>query len=55
MEARHVESGHDVELAGLAFFRVEDGRIAEEWSSWDYLGLARQLGVELRVEDGSAG
>lgn len=54
MQARHADSGRDVEMEGLAFFRLEDGRIAEEWSSWDYLGLAEQLGVVLRVEDGAS-
>jgi steroid delta-isomerase-like uncharacterized protein len=45
MRARHRETGRDAETAGLVILRVEDGRIAEEWSSWDYLGLAEQLGL----------
>src|SRR5438105_8472903 len=49
MEARHAD-GRDVEMDGIALFRLEAGRIAEEWSSWDYLGLARQLGVQVEVE-----
>jgi predicted ester cyclase len=33
-------------MDGLVFFRLEKGRIVEEWASWDYLGLARQLGLD---------
>jgi steroid delta-isomerase-like uncharacterized protein len=45
MKAAHRETGRSGEIDGLAIFRVEKGRIAEEWSSWDYLGLANQLGL----------
>jgi len=45
----YTSDGRDVEMDGLVFLRVEDGRIAEEWASWDYLGLAEQLGMELEV------
>ena len=46
MKARHRETERDAETVGLVIMRVAGGRIAEEWSSWDYLGLARQLGLE---------
>ncbi|MDX6481604.1 MAG: hypothetical protein QOG85_2114 [Gaiellaceae bacterium] len=46
MRARHRETGKKAETTGLAILRIEDGRIAEEWSSWDYHGLAAQLGLE---------
>ena len=46
MRASHAETHRTAEMDGFVFFRVEKGRIAEEWSSWDYLGLARQLGVD---------
>ena len=45
MRARHQETGRDGEADGIAILRLEGGRIAEEWSSWDYLGLAGQLGL----------
>ena len=51
MRASHAESDRTVEMDGLVFFRLEKGRIAEEWASWDYLGLARQLGLDVSLED----
>src|SRR5581483_9921145 len=45
MRARHRETERDAETTGIVILRLEDGRIAEEWSSWDYLGLAEQLGL----------
>jgi steroid delta-isomerase-like uncharacterized protein len=45
MRARHRESGREGEIDGVAIFRLARGRLAEEWSSWDYLGLAEQLGL----------
>ena len=45
MKARHRETGREAEIEGLVILHVEHGRIAEEWSSWDYLGLAEQLGL----------
>jgi len=46
MRAHHRETGKEAKTTGLAILRIEDGRIAEEWSSWDYHGLAAQLGLE---------
>jgi predicted SnoaL-like aldol condensation-catalyzing enzyme len=34
-----------VTLTGIDIFRIEDGKIAEEWSNADGLGLLQQLGV----------
>ena len=45
MRAHHRETGRDAEIDGLVILRLEHGRVAEEWSSWDYLGLAAQLGL----------
>jgi len=45
MRARHHETGGEGEIGGLVIFRLDGDRIAEEWSSWDYLGLAQQLGL----------
>ena len=50
LRATHGGDGHEVETSGLVILRIADGRITEEWASWDYLGLANQLGVEVRVE-----
>ena len=33
------------EMDGIAILRLDGDRIAEEWSSWDYHGLANQLGL----------
>jgi ketosteroid isomerase-like protein len=49
LQAVHGEDGREVEMEGLVLLRVKDGKIAEEWASWDYLGLAQQLGVELEL------
>jgi ketosteroid isomerase-like protein len=45
MRARHQETGGEGEADGIAILRLAGGRIAEEWSSWDYVGLANQLGL----------
>jgi ketosteroid isomerase-like protein len=45
MHASHEETGREGEIDGIAILRFDRGRIAEEWSSWDYLGLADQLGL----------
>jgi predicted ester cyclase len=37
--------GRRVELPGITISRIEDGRIAEDWTSSDGLHLLRQLGV----------
>jgi predicted ester cyclase len=37
--------GTEVALAAIGIHRMEHGRIAEEWFSWDALGLMQQLGV----------
>ena len=38
-------TGKKVETSGIAMFRFEDGKVAEEWVSADSLGLMRQLGL----------
>ena len=38
-------TGVDVEFKGIDIHRIRNGRIVEEWSSWDALGLMRQLGA----------
>jgi ketosteroid isomerase-like protein len=48
MRATHRETGRSGEIDGLLILRTKGGRIAEEWASWDYLGLAEQLGLQGR-------
>ena len=38
----------------VAVFRIQDGRIAEAWMSWDLLALMEQLGAIQRVRAVSA-
>jgi len=45
MHAALDETGEEGEIDGIAIMRFDGDRIAEEWSSWDYLDLANQLGL----------
>jgi ketosteroid isomerase-like protein len=45
MHASLDETGQEGEIDGIAIMRFDGDRIAEEWSSWDYLDLANQLGL----------
>jgi len=36
----------------ITIMRIEDGKIVEEWLEDDQLGLARQLGMELKPKEG---
>ena len=38
-------TGRSVEITGTTMFRMADGRIAEEWTCANSLGLMRQLGM----------
>jgi steroid delta-isomerase-like uncharacterized protein len=38
-------TGKKVELAGITIWRIADGKIKEEWSSFDQLSMMRQLGL----------
>jgi predicted ester cyclase len=38
-------TGKHVTLEGITIFRVENGKVVEEWSQADQLVLMRQLGV----------
>ena len=40
-------TGKSVVIAGMAFSRVADGRIVEQWDQADMLGLIQQLGALL--------
>lgn len=45
MHAALEETGREGEIDGIAIMRFDGDRIVEEWSSWDYMDLATQLGV----------
>lgn len=38
-------TGRKVEVSGTAIFRFENGKIAEEWTAANTIGLLRQLGL----------
>jgi len=40
------------EFSLITIMRIEDGIIVEEWQEDDQLGLARQLGMELKPKEG---
>jgi len=37
-------SGRPVSVTGIAYLRLEGGRIAESWNQWDAAGYERQIG-----------
>jgi predicted ester cyclase len=41
-------SGNKVSVSFIAIFRVKDGKVVEEVAEEDFLGLYRQLGMELK-------
>ncbi len=38
-------TGEQIAVTGISIFRFEDGRMKEEWSIWNALGLMQQLGL----------
>lgn len=38
-------TGKEVTVTGLSMTRVADGKIVEDWSNWDALGMLIQLGA----------
>ena len=38
-------SGNSVSISGITVGRVADGKIVEEWTNWDGLGLMQQIGA----------
>ena len=38
-------TGRDVVVSGTTLSRVENGKIVEEWSNWDTLGMLQQIGA----------
>jgi steroid delta-isomerase-like uncharacterized protein len=42
--------GRTMKMKGTSIYRVAGGRIAEEWASWDHLGVNEQLGIRVAPE-----
>jgi predicted ester cyclase len=38
-------TGKPVTVTSIIIYRISKGKIAEEWESWDALGMMQQLGV----------
>ena len=38
-------TGRSVQLRGINMFRVQDGRVVEQWAELDMLGLLQQIGA----------
>jgi steroid delta-isomerase-like uncharacterized protein len=38
-------TGRQVELKGITIYRIEGGKIVEEWESYDNLSMMKQLGL----------
>ena len=44
-------TGRPVEIGGMTFLRVRDGKIVEAWNNFDFMSMFQQLGA-LRLEAG---
>jgi steroid delta-isomerase-like uncharacterized protein len=44
-EAFGPPTGKPMELKGITIHRIEDGKIVEEWESYDNLSVLQQLGI----------
>jgi steroid delta-isomerase-like uncharacterized protein len=38
-------TGREISVEAISIMRVQDGRIAEHWCTWDTLGLLQQIGA----------
>jgi steroid delta-isomerase-like uncharacterized protein len=38
-------TGNSMEISGLTIMRFTGGKIVEEWTNWDTLGMMKQLGI----------
>jgi predicted ester cyclase len=43
-------SGKEVQLTGISIYRIEGGKIAQEWSVEDEYGLMAQIGTVAEIE-----
>lgn len=37
---------NEVDVTGMVIYRIEDGKIAEDWHQADMMGLMQQLGIQ---------
>ena len=44
--------GNKIDISAIYIFRVEDGKIKEEWVEADFKGMVEQLGMELKPKEG---
>ncbi len=44
-------TGNEIEMNGINIFRIENGRIVEDWHSPDRLSFFQQLGMELKPKE----
>jgi steroid delta-isomerase-like uncharacterized protein len=47
-------TGKQVTVVGITISRVEDGKVVEEWTNWDTLGMLQQLGVVPEMAEAQA-
>jgi predicted ester cyclase len=38
-------TGSPIDVQAISLFTIHDGKIAEEWTVWDALGLLQQVGA----------
>jgi predicted ester cyclase len=38
-------TGKSIEVEAISVHRIADGKIAEDWTVWDALGMLQQLGA----------
>lgn len=38
-------TGNEIDVEGIAFYRLEDGKVAEMWTQADVMGMMEQLGM----------
>ena len=48
----HEATGIPVEVTGIDIYRMQDGKIAELWQSWDKMGMIQQLTAEPEPPEG---
>ena len=47
-------SGKQVTVSGITISRIADGKLAEEWTNWDTLGMLQQIGAVPAMETETA-